>query len=169
MLYTEPWNHVLIDNFFDKDTFKYCIQHLESIPKQQNNHTVIKDKRLINYCDNIFTEKFIKINFPNHRPYKSLESVAEVNLCSKNGYYPVHDEAPYKIISAIIYLAPRKARGTKIFNSSKEFQFEVPWQVNRCLAFAGIEGVTWHSYSHNGNLTRATFNYFKKYFNVLQK
>ena len=87
MFYTEPWKHDIIDNFFDEDTLKYCIKYLQSFRKRQNNHTVVKDKILLDYFDNIFTEEYISTNFPKHRPYEYLESVAEVNLATKDFYY----------------------------------------------------------------------------------
>ena len=99
MLYTKPWKHDVIDNFFDEATHEYCIEYLQSFRKRQNTHTVVKDKKLLSYFDNIFTEEYLKTNFPQHRPYKYLESVAEVNICTDEFYYGLHDEAIYKIFS----------------------------------------------------------------------
>ena len=63
MLYNEPWKHDVIDNFFDELTHAYCIEYLQSLGKRQNTHTVVKDKKLLNYFDNIFTEEYLKTNF----------------------------------------------------------------------------------------------------------
>jgi len=115
MFYEKPFKHHIIDNFFDKDTLQYCISYLESIPKKQNNHTVIKDKKLISYFDSIFTEKFLNKNFPKHKPYKQLQSLAEVNICTEGYSFPLHDEAPYKILSTVVYLAPLHATGTILY------------------------------------------------------
>ena len=164
MLYTQPWKHDVIDNFFDKDTFWYCINYLESFKKRQNNHTVVKDKRLLDYFDNIFTEEYIKTNFPNHRPYKYLNSVAEVNICTDEFYYGLHDEAIYKILSVVVYLAPKYSSGTFLFNQSQQLKKQITWKPNRAFIFAGKAGTTWHSYGHWENTTRVTINYFKKYF-----
>ena len=62
MFYTKPWKHHIIDNFFDENTFWYCIEYLESIKKTQNNHTVIKDKKLKDYFDSVFTEEYLTKN-----------------------------------------------------------------------------------------------------------
>ena len=167
MFYEKPFKHHIIDNFFDKDTLKYCISYLESIPKKQNNHTVIKDKKLISYFDAIFTEKFLNKNFPKHKPYKQLQSIAEVNICT-NGYsFPIHDEAPYKILSTVVYLAPLHATGTILYNRKKEIEKIITWKPNRAFTFCGETHKTWHTYGHWDKSTRVTINYFKKYFNVL--
>ena len=65
MLYTEPWKHDVIDNFFDEPTHAYCIEYLQSFRKRQNTHTVVKDKILLDYFDNIFTEEYLKTNLKN--------------------------------------------------------------------------------------------------------
>ena len=148
MFFTEPWKHDIIDNFFDEDTLKYCIKYLQSFRKRQNNHTVVKDKILLDYFDNIFTEEYIKTNFPEHRPFKYLESVAEVNLATKDFYYGLHDEAIYKILSVVVYLAPQHSSGTFLFNQSQQLKKQITWKPNRAFIFAGREGVTWHSYGH---------------------
>ena len=49
MFYTEPWKHHILDNFFDNDTLKYCHNLIKSSSLKQNNHTVLKDKRLLTY------------------------------------------------------------------------------------------------------------------------
>ena len=163
MFYTNPWKHEVIDNFFDADTHTYCIEHLQSLGKRQNTHTVIKDKRLLNYFDNIFTEEYLIINFPRHRPYESLKSVAEVNICTDEFYYGLHEEAIYKILSVVVYLSPKFSSGTLLFNQSQEFKKQILWKPNRAFVFAG-KGGTWHSYGHWDKSTRVTINYFKKYY-----
>tara|TARA_R100001082_G_scaffold78972_1_gene46391 strand:- start:353 stop:853 length:501 start_codon:yes stop_codon:yes gene_type:complete len=164
MFYTRPWKHDVIDNFFDEPTHEYCIEYLQSFRKRQNTHTVVKDKKLLSYFDNIFTEEYLKTNFPQHRPYKYLESVAEVNICTDEFYYGLHDEAIYKIFSVVVYLAPRYSNGTFLFNSSQELKKQIVWKPNRAFAFAGKDGVTWHSYGHWDKATRVTINYFKKFY-----
>ena len=164
MIYTEPWKHDVIDNFFDEATHSYCIEYLQSFRKRQNTHTVVKDKILLNYFDNIFTEEYLKTNFPQHRPYKYLESVAEVNICTDEFYYGLHDEAIYKIFSVVVYLAPRYSNGTFLFNSSQQLKKQIVWKPNRAFAFAGRDGITWHSYGHWDKTTRVTINYFKKFY-----
>ena len=163
MLYTEPWKHDVIDNFFDEPTHAYCIEYLQSFRKRQNTHTVVKDKILLDYFDNIFTEEYLKTNFPQHRPYKTLESLAEVNICTNGFIFPIHDEAPYKILSTVVYLAPRYATGTILYNKQKQIEKVITWKPNRAFTFCGQNNVTWHTYGHWDKSTRVTINYFKKY------
>ena len=167
MFYEKPFKHHIIDNFFDDDTLKYCISYLESIPKKQNNHTAIRDKQILDYFDNVFSENFLNKNFPNHRFYESLDSLAEVNICTQGYMFPIHDEAPYKILSTVVYLAPLHATGTILYNKQKQVDKIVTWKPNRALTFCGQENVTWHTYGHWDKTTRVTINYFKKYFNVI--
>ena len=164
MFYEKPFKHHIIDNFFDEHTFWYCIEYLESVNKLQNNHTAIKDKRLKDYFDSVFTEVYLKKNYPNHRPYKTLESLAEVNICTNGFIFPIHDEAPYKILSAVVYLAPRYATGTILYNKEKQVEKIITWKPNRAFIFCGQDNVTWHTYGHWDKTTRVTINYFKKYY-----
>ena len=164
MFYEKPFKHHIIDNFFDDNTLRHCVKYLQSFNKRQNNHTVVRDKRLLDYFDSIFTEEYIKTNFPKHRPYESLKSVAEVNICTDGFMYPIHDEAIYKILSVVVYIAPLYSSGTFLFNSSKQLQKQITWKPNRAFIFAGLPNITWHSYGHWDSTTRVTINYFKKYF-----
>ena len=80
MFFTKPWKHHILDNFFDDDTLKYCHNLIKSSSLKQNNHTVLKDKRLLSYFNKAFDETFIKNNFDGHRDFNYLEPVGDINL-----------------------------------------------------------------------------------------
>ena len=163
MFFTEPWKHHILDNFFDDDTLKYCHNLIKSSSLKQNNHTVLKDKRLLSYFNKVFDENFIKNNFVNHRSFEFLEPVGEINLCTKNFTYEIHDEAPYKILSTVVYISPLHANGTVLYDKDKKLSKIITWKPNRAFTFCGVQNKTWHSYGHWDKTTRITVNFFQKY------
>ena len=184
MFYTKPWKHEVIDNFFDDDTLQYCEEHLQSLLKKKKPFCAkqhisqsgrknkklfgINNKKILSHFDNIFTEEYLITNFPDHRSYKLLKSVAEYNIVTDDFFYGLHEESKSKILSVIVYLSPKFSIGTLLFNQSKEFKKQIIWEPNRALVFAGNKG-TWHSYGHPSYVChqqktpRMTINYFKKY------
>lgn len=163
MFFTKPWKHHILDNFFDDDTLKYCHNLIKSSSLKQNNHTVLKDKRLLSYFNKVFDETFIKNNFDGHRDFKFLKPVGEINLSTKNFTYEIHDEAPYKILSTVVYISPLHANGTILYNKDKKLSKIITWKPNRAFTFCGIPNTTWHSYGHWDKTTRITVNFFQKY------
>ena len=74
-----------------------------------------------------------------------------------NYFGKIHDEAEFKIMSAIIYLSPEKNHGTTFYIDGKQETIE--WKPNRLMIFCGETGVTWHDYKSSDE-TRYTYNYF---------
>ncbi len=72
----------------------------------------------------------------------------------------VHDDAPWKLLSVVIYLSPINNIGTNLFECtskegwpiSKELKgpFEIKWKVNRAFIFSPRQGFTPHFYKSNG-------------------
>tara|TARA_Y100000592_G_C5471601_1_gene319783 strand:- start:2537 stop:3028 length:492 start_codon:yes stop_codon:yes gene_type:complete len=162
MFYTEPWKHHIVDNFFDDDTLKYCHNIIKSSSLKQNNHVVLKDKNLLSYFNKIYNKKFIENNF-EHRPFKFIEPVGEINICTENFTYEIHEEASWKILSTVVYISPLHANGTILYNKNKKLSKIVTWKPNRAFTFCGIPNITWHSYGHWDKTTRITVNFFQKF------
>ena len=156
--FNNPFRHRIIDNFFDKDTLKYCFDYIK-----ENKITKIvrcNNKRLLNYFQNQFPESYL-INFPNHRSYTKLGEYLEVNICKKDSVYQLHDEAPHKIMSVVVYLSPYFTSGTFLYDQNKFLAKQIMWKPNRAFVFCGEPEVTWHSYGNRENESRITLNYFK--------
>ena len=172
LLTTNPWEHLVIDNFYDysmlTDVSKEIIYYLKTnkIVKKQ---TLIKTTELDFAAELPKTLKYINSNkidesiltlFSKHRSYSKLSTYSEINVCFGRFNYPIHDEAPYKVLSAVTYLFPEKGKGTMLYGNDKYISNEVEWKPNRTLIFAPIDEVTWHSYESSSENIRVTINTF---------
>ena len=79
-------------------------------------------------------------------------------------------KAPFKILTAVLYLTPDANNGTRIYANGDESSkpaTELEWKPNTMLIFAGQDDVTWHDYTSSWN-DRYTFNWFFVDPNVIQ-
>ena len=95
-------------------------------------------------------------HFTKKRGYESLSKLVHINATPPNFDHPVHDEASFKIMSAVIYLGPEVSYGTTFYMDE---EFTIEWKPNRLMIFCGETGVTWHDFKA-GNHVRHTYNYF---------
>lgn len=95
-------------------------------------------------------------HFKRKRGYHSLSKLVHINATPPNFEHPIHDEASFKIMSAIVYLGPEKSHGTTFYMGE---EFEVEWKPNRLMVFCGETDVTWHGWK-SGDHQRFTYNYF---------
>ena len=66
---------------------------------------------------------------------------------NKNSKFPIHDDAPNKLLSGVIFLYPQDNKGTIFYNNkSGEGKTEIDWKINRAVFFLRKERETWHSY-----------------------
>ena len=94
--------------------------------------------------------------FEKHRGHNDLGRIIHTSGIPPHYQSPRHDEAEFKIMSAIICLGPEVSYGTKFYMDE---EFEVEWKPNRLMVFCGETGVTWHDY-RAGDEERFTYNYF---------
>lgn len=95
--------------------------------------------------------------FDSTREYTKLAKFIHTAATPPNYHHKIHDEAEFKIMSAIVYIGPDKAPGTTFYVDGKEETIE--WKPNRLMVFCGETGVTWHDYKSDHNM-RFTYNYF---------
>tara|TARA_B110000977_G_scaffold193984_1_gene269793 strand:+ start:8503 stop:9000 length:498 start_codon:yes stop_codon:yes gene_type:complete len=95
--------------------------------------------------------------FGKKRGYRELARFIHTATTVPNFTHKMHDEAEFKIMSAIIYLSPEKNHGTTFYIDGKQETIE--WKPNRLMIFCGETGVTWHDYKSSDE-TRYTYNYF---------
>ena len=96
-------------------------------------------------------------HFHEKRGYRKLAKFIHTAATPPNFQHPLHDEADFKIMSAVVYIGPSHSHGTRFKLADEEF--EVEWKPNRLMVFCGKTGVTWHDYKSDG-LQRFTYNYF---------
>lgn len=172
LLITEPWNHLVIDDFYDNNKYIQATKEILSYIKSNkfsDKQVIIKttdlnfDKvfpKTLDYIkSNIIDESVLQL-FPAYREYSSLSSYSEINICFGDFSYPIHDEATYKVLSAVTYLFPKTGKGTLIYDNNKSFIKEIEWKPNRTLIFAPIDNVTWHAYKSGSEPVRVTINTF---------
>lgn len=163
--YYEPWEHIIIDNYYDNILFTKMSAELSVIFKH-----MMQDRRIlyINDISNLpstsacisskpVTESFLGI-FDKHRSYETIKIKNQIIFCNGDIDYRIHDEKPTKILSAATYVSPKQATGTRLYNKDKSLYGDVSWKPNKMLLFCGETEVTWHSYHANG--PRITINTF---------
>ena len=65
----------------------------------------------------------------------------------KNYSFPIHQDIPSKLLSGVIYLYPKKNKGTFIYkNRDGENKKEIEWLQNKAFFFSRSENYSWHSY-----------------------
>ncbi len=145
--YKKPWRHAVIDNFFSED----LLNHISTLEKPDVT------KRVQRFKDELVSEYFqtaLEQQGKNH--------YLEFNHMQAGTEHPVHDEAPSKKLSVVVYISPEISDGTYVYTGSHKLSFvkEIAWKVNRAFIFKGIRGVTWHSFANKQDLPRLTINYF---------
>ena len=81
----------------------------------------------------------------------------ELNLVwtGKNYKFKIHEDSPNKLLSVVVYLAPKVNIGTILYSDEKgSDKTVIEWVQNRALIFARKDGITWHSYEGDGISTR---------------
>lgn len=171
-LITNPWPHLVLDNFYSAQLYKFSVKEILSYIKTNKlvdrqvllkttdiNFSTIFPATLAYINSNSITEDTLK-HFPSHRDYTTISNYSEINICLGTFNYPIHDEAAHKILSAVTYLFPASNKGTIIHDKNKNRISEIEWKTNRTLIFAPIDNVTWHSYESSDAPLRITINTF---------
>ena len=145
--YKEPWNHAVIDNFFNDELLQYA-NDLASKSIKKYEVITIRDKLLSDYFQTSFKSK-------------SKKHILEFNLMEPKTDYPIHDEAHWKKLSVVVYIKPEIGNGTYLFDKNQKIAKQVEWKINRAFIFKGVPNVTWHSYANTKDTPRLTINYFE--------
>ena len=175
--FDDPWPHSVIDNFFDPDLLRNLEiefkNHLEFKKNDSWAESMEISRLVYNTRNPQFESAFphatkcltsvdysrFLATFREKRPHSELTICHELSYLNHKYAYPIHDEAAHKIISLVAYVAPDEGQGTLLYDKDKNFVKQVPWRRNRVLAFAGISGLTWHSYETDQK-PRLTINTF---------
>ena len=144
--YKEPWEHGVIDNFFDNDT----LSHVYKVSK----------KFVHKFGFSKFEDKIVREYFENKFDTKGTDCLLEFSLLKPLGTFKIHDEKDWKKLSVVVYLEPKISEGTIIYDSNKKFVKKIEWVRNRALFFKGQQGITWHSFGNPFKTHRLTLNYF---------
>ena len=149
------WQHIVIDDFLDKKTFnKLCDGIVGKEPPKNKVYREWFDHDPTPQIADFFKE------FKETREYSEYKKLIHYAITPARFMHPVHDEAPFKLMSAIIYLSPEENIGTTLLDrrGEKTKRVDVDWIPNRLMIFCGITDLTWHYYESID--TRYTYNYF---------
>jgi len=145
-----PWKHLYIDDFMPDYMLQYHYNKAQQVDPQGDVGRLILD------YDPMHRVADLLEHFPNHRPYNKLGKFIHYAATAANLTHAVHTDAPFKILSAVLYLGPTDNYGTRLYDQTK-FDKEVEWKPNRLVVFAGND-YTWHDY--RSKQVRFTLNYF---------
>jgi hypothetical protein len=177
-LITEPWPHIIIDNFLKKEHYDYLESHLAHLAALNSKPHHVYD----NYIDSenvvnssSLQEEFVRElqNSYHHvcmdiltrlAPLKAqLYTHSEFHLVyTKNAFsFPIHDDIPQKLLSCVVYLSPKENLGTYLYKKKhdKTPYTTVEWKQNRALFFSRYDSATWHSYSAKQDSSRLCLVY----------
>jgi hypothetical protein len=141
---------IIVEDDFLPETVYWSLANL-----YEKNTTRDVKRHIFEYDPTPQIAKYID-RFIETRPYIKLGKFIHTASTPPNFNHPVHDEADFKIMSAIVYIAPKESHGTTFYLDKK---YEVEWKPNRMMVFCGKSGVTWHDYKSLSE-TRLTYNYF---------
>ena len=149
------WQHIVIDDFLDTKTFNQLRDDIvgRQPPKPKVYREWFKEDPTPQIQD-------LLKEFDLKRECENPKRWIHYAVTPKDFLHPIHDEAPFKIMSAIIYLSPKENIGTTLIDrtGSKPEKLTVEWKPNRLMVFCGITDLTWHYYESMD--TRYTYNYF---------
>ena len=152
---TEPFPHMVIDDFLPPDLFLEMKRLVDSMPKAKpfekfntslyRNGKVNKEKFSESIKESIkLFERFVNENsvLPVNEDYwYSMEYTST----GKNYKYPQHTDSLNKFLSLVLYVSPEDGEGTILYNEDRLPNYRVKWKPNRALFFKR-EDNTLHSY-----------------------
>lgn len=172
ILQTNPWPHLEIQNYFDSSLYSACkaelLRYVTTNIRNLSHHTIIRSQEkdfnirfpaTRAFAESANIDSALLKHFSNHRNYTSLYNFYDISICLGDFSYRIHDEAPWKVLSAVTYIAPKESTGTLLYNNNKEYVTTAKWAENKTLIFAPIDNVTWHSFESRGTY-RITVNHW---------
>ena len=165
----DPWPHVIIDNFLPRGEY---ITMMENCMWLHSGDPSEFDR---DYDDNVvriplkwdaLREHNMHLHLASFTERRNFSSVKDLRvLCQyvrtkPNFKHVRHTEAPFKILSTVVYLAPDANNGTRLYtDETTNNKVEVEWKPNRAVIFCGRDNITWHDYTSSWN-DRYTLNHF---------
>ena len=145
----------IIDNFLNKEDFDTIINLLPpAMPADKTGHFHTKyeenQKFEKNYFNDLVTANLVK-NYHKRAieilkklsPRKvELYDYSDFSLIAtgKNVSFPIHDDNPDKLLTGVIYLAPRQSTGTNFYKDKKGSDKKtIEWKPNRAVFFSRRE------------------------------
>lgn len=177
-LIKDPWDHKIIDNIFETDTFKTLSEAAHQLSKFAKRGQVInvfpykaKKYGISNEVLDILTQvtnktlsnvKDIIKDFPKHqRSYLGYFCLPHFAVTGPNFKFPIHTDSSNRTLTLVSYITPETHSGTLLYssNNEKDFVREVEWKQNRALVLCPMNNeTTWHTWKNNSDQIRVGIN-----------
>lgn len=154
---SRPWHYICIDNYLPEKEFTELRSKAMQI--EYSNYKVTREILKYDFTPQmeLLLENFNQREDIPKRKYSDLKKFIHFAITPANFVHDIHTEAPFKIMSAVLYLGPEENRGTRLYKSLDEPPVEIEWKPNRLFVFCGYDH-TFHDYLSSS--VRYTYNYF---------
>ena len=161
----EPWPHIVIDNFLtDKallDLQKRTMELNKLAIKQAEENGDTKG-HYRHHCKDDPLEAYdimgLFSQFEIKRQHNNLTKLVQIIKTCKDAEYPIHEDAPHKIFSLILYIWPEENMGTNVYDENKNFVHTIEWKPNRAVMFCPLDNVTYHDYGSSTDRFTLMYN-----------
>ena len=164
-----------IDNFLSEEDFQsLCSIKLKNVGEKEiavYHNAVYKNGKIEAECIDDEVLKRLQINCHDKAisilkelaPKKvSLYEYSEFHIIETGSKcsFPIHSDTANKLLSGVIYLMPKKNKGTFLYESRNgRNSTEIKWKQNKALFFSRVEGKSWHSYEGDKESNRIALVY----------
>ena len=165
----------IIDNFLKEEDFNDLVSI--KLKKIKENEIAVYHNKIFNdggaqldCMDKVFVERLLK-NYHEtafgllkelNQKKASLYEYSEFTMIETGANYKfgIHRDSPDKLLSGVIYLAPKINTGTILYeNKAGKNKKVIEWKQNRALFFSRSENSTYHSYEGNNLNNRIALVY----------
>lgn len=148
-----PWQHMVIENFLPEQEFEYHCWKAQQINIKEN-----VNRKFLKY-DPFPRLTWLMDDFDFIRSYDSTKKFIHYAATKGGFHHPRHVDSQFKIMSAVLYLAPEVNHGTDLFETEDgPLKASVDWKPNTLFVFCGRYNHTWHDYRATSD--RYTLNWF---------
>lgn len=173
---SEPWKHLVIDDFLEAEEFKNLIDYVQSVYDFSKNTKGYREFHKHNsntFLSNLFSSKildlkdkyFDELNYTNQKIPEVYYPFVELAICPPGFHYKrIHTDGDYKLMTTVLYVYPEVSDGTEIYSNEFQNSFvsSVEWKQNRALSFVAQRDNkhqgTWHNYGNSTKTPRVSLN-----------
>lgn len=146
-----PWDHMVVESIWAPEDFHIVRDAVASWPKTPSDKRRLSMFILDHERDGYICapkvyqmlENRFKLLLDSYDP-RDTKMIFEYNTCPAGYTYPMHEDAPEKIASFVIYVAGEGA-GTSLYTRDKRYACDVDFVPNTGMFFLRDDD-TWHSY-----------------------
>lgn len=155
-----PWKHIIEDDFYESDDFKYFCALAANICKTIKPHEKVIETQTLDVFKLKYEQKalkYLQMLAPEKvELYKRFQLDIQAVGVEESSQNFIHVDRHDKLLSIVVYGYPERHIGTHV-GKTRESLKPLEWKQNRALIFSRSDD-TWHSFSTWGLGPRVTFN-----------